>query len=226
MVLWKRKLKTSIVFLQMHALAWDYIPAVPWRLLILKKSLSAKQCLNFGCCYDRMSPTENCNLSDFAKTINLQHTEASLFLATRGRQRSLKELVHQKRVNSYRFGLLLLLEEEYQLDGFVPVGDAPAPIYKKDFADYAMDRISSLNLQKSIPQKRILSFWNQTKTQQKVHEFFICNVLRNLFARPLEVLILLDRCLKIEESGAKAEILTFFDHQISPRNLGILQTPG
>jgi hypothetical protein len=54
-----------------------------------------------------------------------------------------------------------------------------------------------------------------------MREFFVINVVRNVFARPLEVILLLDRVLWMEEQGHAVELLAFFDHSISPRNLGL-----
>jgi len=47
-------------------------------------------------------------------------------------------------------------------------------------------------------------------------------LLRNLFRRPLELWLLLDRALYLQEQGYHVKLGTFCDYQLSPRNLLLL----
>lgn len=187
----------------------------------LKKSQKSRGLLNFGCCYDRMDVMRDCQQSVFAQLHPLPLTSFALFLATRGRRRSLEELALQEQVNTYRLALHLFLQEQELAEGFVAVGDAPRAAYGQGFVAYAEDRFRFLQLNFAPYQGHAASFINRADVQRSMREFFLLNVVRNAFARPLEVLLLLDRALWLEEQGHSAEIRQFFDHKISPRNLGI-----
>lgn len=187
----------------------------------LKKSQASRAVLNFGCCYDRMDVARDCHQSAWAQKHPLPLTSFALFLATRGRRRSLQELAMQEQVNTYRLALHLFLQEEGLADGFKAVGDAARATYGLGFVAYAADRFRFLELDFSSYEERARSFIKRPDVLTSMREFFVINVVRNVFARPLEVLLLLDRVLWMEEQGHAVELRQFFDHSISPRNLGL-----
>jgi len=187
----------------------------------LKKSRKSLGLLNFGCCYDRMNVARDCQQSLFAQEHPLPLTTFALFLATRGRRRTLAEFAQQERVNTFRLALHLFLQEEDLATGFVTVGDASRAVYAGGFAAYAADRMQFLKLDFAPHAARAEAFIKRTDVRRSMREFFLLNVVRNAFARPLEVLLLLDRALWLEEQGHEVELRQFFDHSISPRNLGI-----
>ena len=47
------------------------------------------------------------------------------------------------------------------------------------------------------------------------------NTIRSFLGRPLEIYLLLDRCLYLIENGYDPEIIKFFNESISPRSIGI-----
>jgi hypothetical protein len=190
----------------------------------LKKSQASRAVLNFGCCYDRMDVVRDVQQSMVAQQHPLPWTSFALFLATRGRRRSLQELAMQELVNTYRLALHLFLQEEGLADGFMAVGDAPRAVYGQGFAAYVADRFRYLQLDFSRHEPRAVCFIERSDIRQSMREFFVINVVRNAFARPLEVLLLLDRALWMEEQGHAVELRQFFDHSISPRNLGLFAT--
>ncbi|WP_218109833.1 methyltransferase [Oligoflexus tunisiensis] len=190
----------------------------------LKKSQRSRAVLNFGCCYDRMDVTRDCQQSAWARQHPLPWTSFALFLATRGRRRSLEELAMQERVNTWRLALHLFLQEEGLAAGFLAVGDAPRAIYAQSFADYAADRFRFLQLDFAARAGKADGYIMRSDVARSMREFFVINVVRNVFARPLEVLLLLDRALWMEEQGHRVELRQFFDHSVSPRNLGLFAT--
>jgi hypothetical protein len=192
----------------------------------LKKSQASRAVLNFGCCYDRMDVARDCQQSAWARQHPLPLTSFALFLATRGRRRSLQELAMQEKVNTYRLALHLFLQEEGLVDGFLAVGDAARATYNLGFTAYAADRFRFLGFDFSSHQMRAEAFILRPDVQRSMREFFVINVVRNVFARPLEVILLLDRVLWMEEQGHAAELHQFFDHSISPRNLGLFAEIG
>ena len=50
---------------------------------------------------------------------------------------------------------------------------------------------------------------------------YFANRIRTFLARPVECLITVDRALYLQEQGFKAEINSWFDPKLSPRDLGI-----
>ncbi len=187
----------------------------------LRKSQASRAVLNFGCCYDRMDVTRDCHQSAWAQKHSLPLTSFALFLATRGRRRSLQELAMQEKVNTYRLALHLFLQEEGLAEGFRAVGDAARATYGQGFTLYCADRFRFLGLDFTRYEQRALHFINRTDVLRSMREFFVINVVRNAFARPLEVVLLLDRVLWMEEQGHEVELRQFFDHSLSPRNLGL-----
>jgi hypothetical protein len=190
----------------------------------LKKSRASRAVLNFGCCYDRMDVARDCQQSAWAQKHPIPLTSFALFLATRGRRRSFEELAMQEQVNTFRLALHLFLQELGLADGFRAVGDASRVTYGLGFAAYAADRFRFLQLDFAPYQDRAKSFVSRPDVQRAMREFFVINLVRNVFARPLEVLLLLDRVLWMEEQGHAVELRQFFDHSISPRNLGLFAT--
>ncbi len=187
----------------------------------LFKSSESLCLLNFGCCYDRMTPERDCHQSLFAKQHRLPITSFALFLATRGRRRKPDELLMQERVNSYRLALHVLLQEEGLSEGFMAVGDAARSTYLLGFAAYAEDRMKALGWVNHFSAVRAQRLVERPGMRRAMREFFLINMLRNCFARPLEVLLLLDRALWLCEQGREVSLLQFFDQRHSPRNLGL-----
>jgi hypothetical protein len=187
----------------------------------LKKSQTSRAVLNFGCCYDRMDVARDCQQSLVAQRHPLPWTSFALFLATRGRRRSFQELAMQERVNTYRLALHLFLQEEGLAHGFMAVGDAPRAAYDHGFVAYVENRFRHLQLDFSRHEQRAALFVERPDIKRSMREFFVINVVRNAFSRPLEVLLLLDRALWMAEQGHEVELRQFFDHSISPRNLGL-----
>jgi hypothetical protein len=127
----------------------------------------------------------------------------------------------QERVNTYRLALHLFLQEEGLAHGFMAVGDAPRAAYDHGFVAYVENRFRHLQLDFSRHEQRAALFVERPDIKRSMREFFVINVVRNAFSRPLEVLLLLDRALWMAEQGHEVELRQFFDHSISPRNLGL-----
>ncbi len=61
-------------------------------------------------------------------------------------------------------------------------------------------------------------------TQEMIEAMFLSNVIRWQFGRLIEKVVILDRCLFLEESGYKIKWGEVFDEKLSPRNIGIYAT--
>ncbi|RZA20228.1 MAG: methyltransferase [Proteobacteria bacterium] len=184
-----------------------------------RKSLGSQRLINFGCCYDKTRP-EELNLSEFGKSHPIAWNPSSLFLATRGRN-SLddKEFKLLRRVNDHRFAFHLFVKAHYPQKGFLVAGDAPKSLYEQPFSVYANDRLLKLGL--NLEEKeRLEEFYRST--QNEVFEIFAAHLIRNIFARPLELFLLSDRVLWLNEQGFHAELQAVFDRDLSPRNVAII----
>ena len=62
----------------------------------------------------------------------------------------------------------------------------------------------------------------QADVQAEVFAIFAAHLIRNAFARPLEILLILDRALWLREKGFETQIQAIFDRRLSPRNLSLI----
>jgi hypothetical protein len=187
----------------------------------LRKSQQAGLLLNFGCCYDQMDVARDHPVSGFGKAHALPITQRALFLATRGRHHKTEAgFALMKRVYEQRFALDLLLRRKFPALGFVRAGDAPKALYAGSFAGYARDRLERLRLDVGMTEAELDSF--ELSVRPETRRIFLCHLLRDRFARALEVVILLDRALLLEELGFHVELLQVFEPRLSPRNIALI----
>jgi len=193
----------------------------PLALTQIRKSQKAGLLLNFGCCYDQMDAARDYPVSRFGKAHALPITRRALFLATRGRHHKTEaEFALMKRVNQHRFALDLLLRRKFPALGFVRAGDAPKTLYAGSFAGYARDRLERLRLDAGMTEAGLDSF--ESSARPETRRMFLCHLLRDRFARALEIVILLDRALLLEELGFQVELLQVFEPRLSPRNIALI----
>ncbi len=179
--------------------------------------------LNFGCCYAKLDPIKETNISSFAKEHPLEFTIHGLTLATRSHSTmTFEEFLLKKRVKSFRYSLHLFLKEVLGHTEFATIGEALPSVYWGDFSDYALLKLEKLG-EKNLPTKRDLDqFYKDPKITEQVHHMFLANIIRWQLGRAVEFTIILDRCLFLLEQGHKVELLQVFNEELSPRNLGIL----
>ena len=194
----------------------------PLALDLMAKSHACSSLLNFACCYDRMDPERDYGRSQLAKEHPLALQRYAFFLATRGRCKTRAEFKRQERVNTYRFALGQFLQAEGLAVGFMSVGDANQAAYDGEFADYAANRFEALGLTSRYASQRAALFFQDPAIQRDMRDFFYVNIVRNIFSRPIEMLILFDRMALLEEVGWTVGLRQFFDPQLSPRNLGLV----
>jgi hypothetical protein len=191
----------------------------------IKESLKyqTKGLINFGCCYNKLSPETDVNLSQFSKAHKkFSLNKYALTLATRAHcEERFEDYQNKKKVKNYRYALHLYLQEK-GLTQFVSVGSSPLSIYKLPFSQYAEKKLKSLGL--DFSEKELESFYKKESIQKMIQRLFIANMIRCQLGRPLELFILIDRCLWIEEQGLQVSLLEYFEEKKSPRNLGILVT--
>ena len=193
----------------------------PLALTQLRKSQGAGFVLNIGCCYDKLEAPRDYPVSRFGGAHPLPFTPHALALTTRGRHHKTEvEFARMKRVYAWRFAFHLLARRHFPERGFVRAGDAPRTLYDGSFAVYALDRLERLGLDSAMTEAELDAF--EVSVRAETRDLLLCHLLRDRFARALEVVLLLDRALLLEELGFQVELLQLFDPRLSPRNLALI----
>jgi len=192
----------------------------------IKRLSKGKGLLNFGCCYQLLSPGSALYQSAFvAKQLPLKYTKHALTLATRGHSLiTLEDYRIKKQVKFYRGALHFLIQSIRGEKEFLTVGSSHPREYFKPFASYAL--LKEPNLMTNKSDSELNDYYNSHHTQSQLKEIYKANLIRWRFGRLLEKFIILDRALSLVESGHKALVYEFFDQRLSPRNLGILVKKG
>ena len=95
----------------------------------------------------------------------------------------------------------------------------PVAWLDKDFASYCHDlaALKGLALHGSIDWPAL-----EAAGWRRLAEVRNLELVRDLFRRPLELWLLLDRALYLEERGYQVKLGTFCTYQLTPRNLLLL----
>ncbi len=177
--------------------------------------------LNFGCCYNRLNPSLDLNLSQKAKENPINFSDFSLTLSARGHDSmDIEDFKFKKRVKYYRYGLHLLLTELLKRDDIYAVGDSHKRYYEMSFPEFIHHKLSELEIEHQLNKEELQQFFNDK--QVILRDMFLANIIRWQLGRILELHILLDRVLYLRENGVKATIKRYFHSHLSPRNIGIL----
>ncbi|NNC07424.1 methyltransferase [Corallococcus exiguus] len=193
----------------------------PLALTQIRKSQGAGFVLNVGCCYDKLEAPRDYPVSRFGSAHPLPFTPHALALTTRGRHHKTEvEFARMKQVYAWRFAFDLLSRRRFPERGFVRAGDAPRTLYDGPFALYARDRLARLGLEPGMTDAELDAF--EVSVRAETRDLLLCHLLRDRFARALEVVLLLDRALLLEELGFQVELLQLFDPRLSPRNLALI----
>jgi hypothetical protein len=180
--------------------------------------------LSFGCCYHTLKPGVEFPLSSFYKEqffpiLNLY----GLTLATRSHaEMSFETYRTKERVKYYRYALHLFLMEHFNSKIFIEVGECNINTYWKPFHVYISERLEHIKLPHQFTHEDFDNFYNDSSTQNKLREMYLCNIIRWQLGRVLEIYLQVDRCLYLEENNFEVKLEQYFDEPLSPRNLGIL----
>ena len=129
----------------------------------------------------------------------------------------------KRQVKSFRYGLHLYLYKVLNIKTFKEVGESKFTDYQSGFENYANRKLEYLGV---TPQEtsKLEEFFTNKSTQELIKTMFFSNVIRWQFGRLIEKIVILDRCLFLEENGYKIKWGEVFNEQISPRNIGIYAT--
>jgi hypothetical protein len=184
----------------------------------------AQAVINFGCCYQKVENPKYQNVSQFAQGLStkcLMHKFALTLAARAHRKTSPKDYSLKNKVKYFRYSIHMLLHDHYKKEGIVSLGNSPKGLYDASFSEYARVQFQRIGLE-PLTDEELNQFYNSSKNLLMVKKMLAAGFIRNVFGRALEAYLLLDRAIFMEENGYKSEIMSFFDEETSPRNLGIV----
>ncbi|PWB32519.1 SAM-dependent methyltransferase [Pseudomonas sp. SDI] len=190
------------------------------RLMQLASAAGCRQLAIAPCCYNRTQGPRYTALSTAAQASALELSIDDLGLplsetVTAGSR------VRRQRDQSMarRLGFDLLQRQQRQCDEYLPTPSLPSNWLNKPFDAYCRDlaQLKGLTLLGN-PDWAAL----EAAGTARLAEVRNLELLRNLFRRPLELWLVLDRALYLREQGFDVTLGVFCPHPLTPRNLMLL----
>lgn len=172
------------------------------------------------CCYNRTqsSPHEGLSAAGQASLLRLDLDDLGLPLSetvTAGAR------VRRQRDHSMarRLGFDLWQRQARGVDEYLPTPSLPAAWLDKGFADYCTG-LAAMRGFEGLP----VGDWGYFEKAgwQRLAQVRNLELVRNLFRRPLELWLILDRALYLEARGYQVRVGTFCPATLTPRNLMIV----
>ena len=180
----------------------------------------SKALINFPCCYSKLNPISEVNLSSLSLKNPLPLSKIGLTLASRSHSKfSFEDFLLKELIKKIRYTFHLLLFEKLNITDFTGAGNYPLKKYQEGFSTYAKEKLKELSLENNFSKKELDDFFEEKK--DLVRYMFLCNILRWQTGRVLEIHLLIDRALYLQENGFEVELFELFKQEISPRNIGI-----
>lgn len=190
------------------------------RLLRLAATQGCRRLALAPCCYNRTDDEGYQPLSRRGRELGLALDKDDLGLpaneaVTAGaRERRQRDLSMARRL-----GFDALQRHRRGVDEYLPTPSLPARWLGESFADYCghLARLKGLALGEDIAfHTWEAQGWNRLAQVRNLER------VRNLFRRPLELWLVLDRALFLVERGYRVRVGTFCKRELTPRNLLIL----
>lgn len=173
------------------------------------------QLLNFGCCYHKCDSMEHFNLSSKAE---LNITMHGLTMAAMSNIHLTPESLEERRkVKRLRYAAHFFLQSK-GIKEFKSLGSPNKKLYDQSFSEYFI----TLSPESEWSKEELEDFISKEDIQKKIHFTFMADFVRGLFARLIEIYILMDRALYMNEHSGTVELVQLFDRRISPRNIAIV----
>lgn len=190
------------------------------RLLHLASQRGCTQLAVAPCCYNRIQHSHYRALSSHAQrsALHLSIDDLGLPLSetvTAGA----RERRQRDSSMARRLAFDLLQRQVRGRDEYLPTPSLPAAWLDRPFAEYC----NGLAALKQLPHLGTQD-WQQLEQRgwQRLAQVRNLELLRNLFRRPLELWLLLDRALFLQEQGYEVRLGTFCTVEQSPRNMLLL----
>ncbi|MFJ4385118.1 methyltransferase [Pseudomonas sp. NPDC089408] len=190
------------------------------RLMQLASQQGCRQLAVAPCCYNRIAAQHYQPLSTAAQASGLQLSLDDLGLPLSETVTAGARVRRQRDTSmARRLGFDLLQRQQRQTDEYLPTPSLPVAWLEKPFEQYCRDlaELKQLPL-RGNPDWAAL----EAAGRQRLAEVRNLERVRNLFRRPLELWLVLDRALFLEEQGYDVQLGLFCDYPLTPRNLLIL----
>ncbi|TBV07518.1 methyltransferase [Stutzerimonas kirkiae] len=190
------------------------------RLLRVAIEQGCRQLALAPCCYNRIASDQYQPLSQAAlgSALHLDKDDLGLPLSetvTAGA----RERRQRDQSMAWRLGFDLYQRQARQTDSYLPTPSLPSAWLRKPFEHYIRDLARLKALPEPAPQD-----WPALERAgwERLAQVRNLERLRNLFRRPLELWLALDRALLLEEHGYRVRLGTFCAASLTPRNLLLL----
>lgn len=190
------------------------------RLLQLASRNGCSQLAVAPCCYNRIAAMQYQPLSTAAQGSDLLLSRDDLGLPLSETVTAGARVRRQRNQSmAWRLAFDLLQRQLRGIDEYLPTPSLPSDWFSKPFANFCHDLAELREVPSPGEQD-----WHALEARgwQRLAEVRNLELLRNLFRRPLELWLLLDRALYLQEQDYRVKLGTFCDYQLSPRNLLLL----
>jgi hypothetical protein len=194
------------------------------RLMHLASDARCQQLAIAPCCYNRIAGDRYLPISEQAKASALTLSLDDLGLPLSETVTAGARVRRQRDTSmARRLGFDLLQRQLRGIDDYLPTPSLPSAWLDKPFADYCCDLAALKDLPSPGHQD-----WAALEAAgwARLADVRNLELLRNLFRRPLELWLILDRALYLGERGYDVRVGTFCDSHITPRNLLIIAERG
>ena len=187
------------------------------QLMRLASQVGCAQLAIAPCCYNRIATDDYQPLSSEGRTSALKLSRDDLGLplsetVTAGAR------VRRQRDQSMarRLAFDLLQRQLRNSDDYLPTPSLPVAWLDKSFADYCRDLAALKDLPAPGEQN-----WSSLEAAgwERLAQVRNLELVRNLFRRPLELWLVLDRALYLQDQHYHVSVGTFCESRITPRNL-------
>jgi hypothetical protein len=190
------------------------------RLMQLAARIGCRHMAVAPCCYNRTDAQLYRPLSDTGRESTLQLSRDDLGLPLSETVTAGARVRRQRDASmARRLGFDLLQRELRGVDEYLPTPSLPVAWLDKPYADYCRELAELKQL--PVPEARN---WTELEAagRERLAQVRNLELVRNLFRRPLELWLVLDRAMYVREQGYRVRVGTFCDNQLTPRNLLIL----
>lgn len=190
------------------------------RLMMLASDANCQQMAIAPCCYNRIAGEVYQPLSTEGEASALKLSLDDLGLPLSETVTAGARVRRQRDLSmSRRLAFDLLQRKLRGIDDYLPTPSLPSAWLDKRFPDYCRDLAEIKGLLPTGKQN-----WPALEAAgwQRLAEVRNLELVRNLFRRPLELWLILDRALYLQQRDYHVRVGTFCDSHITPRNLLIL----